>query len=124
METRTLLLPILLLAATPVDSALAQDAGRGAHAFANCAPCHSTSGDNGAGPGLGGILGRKSGSAPGFRYSRAMKSANIVWDEKSLDAYLASPQDEVPGNVMPFSGISDVGERQDLIAYLKTLTAS
>jgi len=103
------------------DRARAQDATHGAKVFANCAPCHATNADNGAGPGLGGLVGRKSGSVAGFRYSRAMKAANIVWDDKSLDSYLAAPQDAVPGNTMPFSGIVDAGERRDLIAYLETL---
>lgn len=59
--------------------------------------------------------------ASGFRYSNAMKRANITWDEKTLDAYLDDPQKVVPGSVMPFSGIADAQERADLIAYLKTL---
>jgi cytochrome c len=103
------------------ESARAQDIAHGAKVFEDCAPCHATNDDSGAGPGLGGIVGRRSGSVAGFRYSRAMKSANIIWDEKSLDLYIAAPQDAVPGNVMPFSGISDARERSDLIAYLETL---
>ncbi len=116
-------LPVLLLAGlfATADRARAQDAADGAKVFANCAPCHATNADNGAGPGLGGVVGRKSGSVPGFHYSRAMKSADIVWDAKSLDSYIAAPQDAVPGNTMPFSGIPDAKERRDLIAYLKTL---
>jgi len=58
---------------------------------------------------------------PGFRYSSAMKSSNIVWDEKSLDAFLTAPQKAVPGNTMPFAGIPNEQERTDLIAYLETL---
>ena len=117
------LLSVLLVAGSigVVASAHAQNAAHGAQVFESCAPCHATNGENGAGPGLGGIVGRKSGSVTGFRYSKAMKSANIVWDEKSLDAYLAAPQEAVPGNVMPFSGIEDARERKDLIAYLETL---
>jgi len=113
-------LMVLGLVAT-ADRARAQDAAHGAKVFDSCAPCHATNGDNGAGPGLGGLVGRKSGTLAGFRYSRAMKTSNIVWDEKSLDSYLAAPQDAVPGNTMPFSGIADAGERRDLIAYLETL---
>ena len=115
------LLSVLLVAGSigVVASAHAQNAAHGAQVFESCAPCHATNGENGAGPGLGGIVGRKSGSATGFRYSKAMKSANIVWNEKSLDAYIALRR--TPGNVMPFSGIEDVRERKDLIAYLETL---
>jgi cytochrome c len=73
------------------------------------------------GPTLKGVIGRKSGTVPGFRYSRAMKSAEITWDEVSLDRYLSNPQDVVPGNIMPFAGVLDPAQRAKLIAYLKTL---
>ncbi|MCJ0763595.1 c-type cytochrome [Variovorax terrae] len=99
----------------------AQDAAAGKTAFAQCAACHSIDGSNGAGPSLQGIDGRKAGIFPGFRYSRAMKAAGYAWDEKTLDAYLADPQKAIPGNVMPFSGVSDAKQRADLVAYLKTL---
>jgi cytochrome c len=50
-----------------------------------------------------------------------MKNSRIVWNEKSLDVYLAEPQKLVPGNLMPFSGIADAQKRTGLIAYLGTL---
>jgi cytochrome c len=90
-------------------------------AFGQCEVCHSVNGINGTGPTLQGVVGRQSGTVPGFRYSRAMKSAGITWDDKSLDRYLADPQELVPGNVMPFSGIADSAQRAALIAYLKTI---
>jgi cytochrome c len=98
----------------------AQDAETGKQAFAACAPCHAPD-QNGVGPKITGVLHRTAGSVEGFRYSRAMKNSRIVWDEKSLDAYLAEPQKLVPGNLMPFSGIADAKKRSDLIAYLGTL---
>jgi len=90
-------------------------------AFEQCAACHSVDGSNGTGPTLKGIIGRKSGTVAGFRFSRAMKSAAITWDEDSIDRYLSDPQDVVPGNIMPFAGIPDAAERARLIVYLKTL---
>jgi cytochrome c len=65
-------------------------------------------------------VGRKSGIFPGFRYSRALKNAGIIWDEKNLDAYLTDSQKLVPGNVMPFTGVADAKQRAGLIAYLNT----
>jgi cytochrome c len=50
-----------------------------------------------------------------------MKQSGIVWEEKSLDAYLTAPQKFVPGNIMPFAGIKNDRDRADLIAYLETL---
>ncbi len=90
-------------------------------AFGQCAVCHSTDGSLGTGPTLKGVFGRKAGSVAGFRYSRAMRAADIVWDESALDRYLTNPQEAVPGNIMPFSGIPESAQRAAVIAYLKTL---
>ena len=100
----------------------AQDANAGKAVFSQCAACHSIDGSNGVGPSLQGVVGRKTATFAGFRYSRAMKAAGTTWDAATLDAYIADPQKALPGNVMPFSGIPDAKQRADLIAYLKTLT--
>ncbi|HWT21380.1 MAG TPA: c-type cytochrome [Variovorax sp.] len=89
--------------------------------WTTCAACHSAQGAAAIGPPLGGVVGRKAGSAPGFSYSRAMKSAQITWDDPSLTAFLSDPQQGVPGNRMPFAGISDPAEVAELVKYLKTL---
>src|SRR5258707_7879188 len=99
----------------------AQDAAAGKALYQQCSVCHSVDGSNGVGPTLKGIVGHKSGEVAGFRSSRAMKNAAIIWDRKTLDAYLAEPQKVVPGNQMPFSGLADAKQRADLIAYLETL---
>lgn len=100
----------------------AQDATAGKAVFAQCTACHSVDGSNGVGPSLQGVVGRKVGTFPGFRFSRAMKAAGTTWDATTLDGYIADPQKALPGNVMPFSGVPDAKQRTDLIAYLKTLT--
>ena len=100
------------------DRVHGQDATAGRQTFAQCAACHALDATNGAGPSLKGVMGRKAGTVPGYRYSRAMRSANIVWDEDTMDAYIADPQKLIPGNLMPFSGLTNPKEREDLIAYL------
>lgn len=99
----------------------AGDAAKGQQVFAKCAACHARDSSNRLGPGLLGVVGRQAGAARGFHYSRAMKGANKVWDEQSLDAFIAAPQKAVPGTTMPFAGIPDEQQRSDLIAYLETL---
>jgi cytochrome c len=100
----------------------AQDSSqRGKQAVEVCLACHTLDKSNGLGPSLIGVVGRAAGSIPAFRYSRAMRTAKIVWDEKTLDAYLADPQKVIPGNAMPFAGIPDRQERAEVIEYLKTL---
>jgi cytochrome c len=108
-----------LVVSQPLASA--QDAAAGKQLFGQCGVCHSIDGSNGVGPTLLGVYGRKAGSVSDFRYSRAMKNANITWDDNTLEAYLADPQKLIPGNLMPFSGLSDPKQRADVIAYLKTL---
>jgi cytochrome c len=100
--------------------ASAQDAAAGKTAFATCSGCHSVEARNGVGPSLQGVVGRKAGSFPGFHYSEAMKAA-AIWDARSLDAFIANPQHAVPGNTMPFPGVSDAKVRADIVAYLGTL---
>ena len=117
-------LPALLccaLAAALPDGSAAQDAAAGKLVFMQCAACHSIDGSTRTGPTLKGIIGRKAGSIAEFHYSRAMKRAAIVWDAATLDAYLSHPQQEIPGNTMPFAGVADDKQRADLVAYLQTL---
>jgi nitrite reductase (NO-forming) len=84
------------------------DSTPGRQVFRKCQACHSLEpGKNLLGPSLEGIIGRKAETAPGYSYPPAMQGANVVWDAKTLDAYLAEPEKVVPGNKMPFPGIED-----------------
>jgi cytochrome c len=94
---------------------------QGKRAVEVCLACHTVDKSNGLGPSLAGVVGRAAGSIPGFRYSRAMRNAKIVWDERTLNAYVADPQKVIPGNAMPFAGIPDGRERAEVIEYLKSL---
>ena len=89
--------------------------------FAHCAPCHSNKpGENKFGPSLAGVFGRKSGTEPGYNYSPAMKGLNVTWDETNLDEYLQGPGKFVRGTKMVYF-VPNEKDRQDVIAYLKTL---
>ena len=66
------------------------------------------------------MVGRKSAAREDFRYSNPMMRANLVWTEANLKDYLADPQAKVKGNRMPFGGVKDPKEIDDLIAYLQT----
>lgn len=99
----------------------AGDSERGAKVFGACAACHSLqSGEQLTGPSMAGIFGRRAGTVEGFmRYSEALRKADVKWDEKSLDAWIADPQKFIPGNLMTFRGIRDAGQRADLVEFLK-----
>lgn len=99
-------------------------AARGQRSFRACMPCHSLEPDrNMTGPSLAGLWDRKAGTLESFeRYSDALKSSGIIWDERSLDAWITDPDRMVPGNEMPFDGIKDDRARADLLAFLKQAT--
>lgn len=92
--------------------------------FRKCQACHSMEpGKTILGPSLAGIIGRKAGSEPGYNYSPAMKQANVVWDAKTLSAYLSDPQKFVPGNKMPFPGLKTDHDRADIVAFFAATAA-
>jgi cytochrome c len=97
---------------------------QGQRVFGACAACHSLQPDqNMTGPSLVRLWNRKAGSLASFsRYSPAMKSANVEWNDKTLDEWIADPQHLIPGNQMTFAGIKDSKQRADVIAFLKQAT--
>jgi cytochrome c len=111
---------VLLFLALALGQAVAADAEHGKELFQPCAACHADRPDA-LGPSLKGVFGRKSAALDDFRYSNPMKRANLVWDEENLSAYIRDPQAKVKGNRMPFGGISDPKDVDDVVAYLKTL---
>jgi cytochrome c len=117
-----LAIPAILLTCTAVFGQGV--ASRGQRVFQACAACHSLEPNkNLTGPTLSGMYGRKAGSLPSFnRYSDALKSSGITWDDQTLDKWLADPKALVPGNEMPFVGIRNAQQRADLLAFLKEAT--
>jgi len=107
------------LAAAPVLAA--GDSARGARAFGACAACHTLEpGRHLTGPSLAGLWGRKAGAVESFpRYSAALKRSGIVWNERTLEAWIANPEGSVAGNYMLFRGISDEQTRADLVAFMR-----
>src|SRR5206468_12514514 len=101
------------------------DPDEGATLFHSCEPCHSLiAGQHMTGPSLAGLWGRKAGTTPGFtRYFDALKSSGVIWNETTLDAWLADPATFIPNNRMIFPGIKNASARADLIAYLHIATS-
>ncbi len=105
-------------------SSSAVDAGRGEAVFAQCAACHSIDeGDNKFGPSLHALVGKKAGGVANFsNYSVAMRASNLVWSKDNLREFLSSPQQFMPGTSMPFGGVKDQAELNDLLEYLEIST--
>lgn len=109
-------------AAPAPAAALKGDPVAGQKAFYRCASCHQVgpAARAGFGPKLTGVIGRKAGTTPDYRYSPAMKNANIVWTEQNLASFLKAPGDFIPGNKMRFWGLGNAQQVADLLAYLRT----
>ena len=113
---------ILSLASSP---ALAEDAADGEKIYKKCQGCHSLdAGRHRAGPSLSGVFKADAGAAPGYAYSPTMENSGLVWDERSLDGFLANPRQSLPGTRMFFPGLSLEADRRAVIAYLKRESAA
>ena len=100
------------------------DAAAGEQSFRRlCSACHipTAEGPRRLGPPLFGVVGRHSGSVPGFNYSQGNRNANLDWTPEHLFEYLRNPRAVVPNTTMSFAGVRDDQERANVIAYLQTL---
>jgi cytochrome c len=111
------LMAVALALAVAADAAAA-DAAHGQELYeSRCGGCHSLDA-NRVGPAHRGVYGRKAGSAPNFNYSPAVRNSNVVWEERTLNAWLTNPQALIPGQRMNFR-VATVEDRADIIAYLR-----
>jgi cytochrome c len=101
----------------------AGDPKAGENLFKRCASCHQIGpyARGGFGPQLQGVIGRKAASTTDYKYSEAMKNSGLVWDEKTLAAFMRAPHDVVPGTSMRFWGVKDEQQIADLLSYMRTL---
>lgn len=115
----------VLLQSAAIRPVLAQDVDKGEHVFGMCLPCHSVGPDaqNKIGPELNGLDGRKAGTVANFNYSDANKNSGVVWNEATFKQYIADPRAMIPGTKMPFAGIKNQQQVNDLWAYLKQYDA-
>ncbi len=109
-----------LLLASP---ALAQD-GRAVFE-ARCASCHAVAPDAPpmAGPNLGGVVGRRVGSEPGFGYSPVLEEAGRkgdAWDVGRLATFLEDPEEMYPGVWMGANGLRSEAERRAVVEWLQS----
>ena len=99
---------------------LAIDIHAGEQLYVQCVACHSPSYHR-TGPKHCGIFGKVAGSDAEFTFTDAMKNSGITWNAKTLDEFLSNPFKVIPGTSMGFSGIKSAKDRQQLIAFLKSL---
>ena len=116
--------------------AIAQDAAKGEQVFKQCMTCHRIGPDakNLVGPALTGVIGRQSGTVPGFAYSAINKAAGengLVWTDALVMQYLPDPNafmkkfltdkgkaDLATGSTKMAFKLADEQQRKDVIAYI------
>ena len=101
-------------------------AAEGAKIFKKCAACHSINegGGNKIGPALWGVLGRSAGSAPGYKYSKAMAAHGKNWSFEEMNGFLIKPRDWIKGTKMSFAGLKKAEDRAAVILYMNENTNS
>jgi cytochrome c len=100
--------------------ARAADVAAGERVFQKCMQCHrvGVGATNFYGPVLNGLIGRKAGTVPGYKYSQALEASGIVWERDTLSKYLKEPRHAVPGVAMTFPGLKNQTDIDNVIAYL------
>ncbi|MDR3521007.1 MAG: c-type cytochrome [Acidocella sp.] len=112
------IIPLLATADVPKGAAFVQQ---------QCAACHTltSGGAAGVGPNLYGVVGGPMFAGSGFTYSAAVKAkAKGNWDYASMASWLYDPSAFAPGTAMGYPGIKNTQTRADVVAYLRTLSAS
>lgn len=96
------------------------DAGAGERLWRQCQACHALNGTDGVGPHLNGVVGRGKAAVAGYAYSdAALAQAGDVWSPENLEQFLLNPRTYMPGTKMAYSGMANVADRANLIAFLE-----
>ena len=53
-----------------------------------------------------------------------MAAEGGVWDFERLSIFIADPKGTVPGTKMAFKGVSKDGDRGNVLAYIRSLSAT
>jgi cytochrome c len=111
---------------TREDPLAAYAGDHGAEVFRACVACHTLSPDEGnkAGPTLSGIFGRRIATLPGYNFSPALKTLDIVWTPETVSKlFEIGPAHYTPGTKMPEQTIGSSEDRKALVEFLAKATA-
>lgn len=89
-----------------------------------CVQCHSLiPGMSTIAPDLHGVMGRKAGTLPGYKYSDDLKNADITWTPVKMDVWLKSPHGMVPGTEMSYPGEKNPNIRAEIVEFVQHMKA-
>ncbi|MHC4046651.1 c-type cytochrome [Bradyrhizobium sp. 23AC] len=114
------------LMGSPADPLAAYAGDHGADVFRACVACHTLSDKEvqRAGPTLAGLFGRKIASLPGYRFSEALKTMDIVWTPETVaKLFEVGPNAYTPGTKMPEQRIGSAEDRRALTDFLGRATS-
>ena len=114
------------LIGSPADPLAAYAGDHGADVFRACVACHTLSDKEvqRAGPTLAGLYGRKIASLPGYRFSDALKTMDIVWTPETVARlFEIGPNAYTPGTKMPEQRIGSAEDRRALTEFLARATS-
>ena len=111
----------------PILALLAEaDIAAGMKLAKKCTACHvfDEGGANKVGPALWNIVNADKGGVAGFGYSDALAGFGGGWDYAALNAFLYKPKAYIAGTKMNFAGLKKPKDRANMIAYLRSLSAT
>jgi cytochrome c len=114
-----------VIAGAAEDPLAAYKGDPGAEVFRACVACHTLNADDGvrAGPTLHGIFGRRIATLPGYNFSAALRTMNIVWTPETVSKlFELGPNTYTPGTKMPEQRIGSADDRAALMRFLARTT--
>ena len=94
----------------------------GEKVFKRCSACHmiAAGGKNMIGPNLWSILGKKTGIASGYKYSKALAAYGKEWSFEEMNGFLIKPSAHIKGTKMAFAGLKKEKDRASVILYMNS----
>jgi cytochrome c len=95
--------------------------------FRACVACHTLRADEAqkAGPTLWHIFGRRIATLPGYNFSPALKTLDIIWSKETVaKLFEIGPAHYTPGTKMPEQTIGVEADRKALVDFLARSTTN
>ena len=98
----------------------------GEKVFKRCSACHmiAAGGKNMIGPNLWSIIGKKTGVASGYKYSKALAAYGKEWTFAEMNGFLIKPSAHIKGTKMAFAGLKKEKDRASVILFMNSKSDS